>query len=78
MAATVSAPEAIRLRAAILRNVEDSINTIVDGSTVLKHLGETGTLSIVGAYYEQSTGRVYFSEPAAIALQMSADAAEGK
>jgi carbonic anhydrase len=55
-----------RLRAAILRHVEDTINDVIEGSAALRHLGETGTITFVGAYYELSTGRAYFSEPAMV------------
>jgi len=64
VAATASTPEASRLRAAILRNVEDSVNDLANKSALLKHLWETNAVTFVGAYYELSTGRVYFSEPA--------------
>ncbi len=64
--ATASLPEARRMRAAILHNVEDSVNTLIDSSAILRHLGESGKVGFVGAYYELSTGRVYFSEPAPI------------
>lgn len=64
VAATRSVPEAIRLRAAILKNVEDSINDLLEDSAILRHLADAGTMGLVGAYYELATGRVYFSEPA--------------
>jgi carbonic anhydrase len=64
VAATASTPEASRLRAAILRNVEESVNDLAEKSPILKHLWETGTVTFVGAYYELSSGRVSFSEPA--------------
>jgi carbonic anhydrase len=62
--ATASSPEASRLRAAILRNVEESVNDLADESGILKHLWETNAVMFVGAYYELTTGRVHFSEPA--------------
>jgi carbonic anhydrase len=62
--ATTASDGSPRLRAAILRHVEDTINDVVDGSAALRHLGETGTITFVGAYYELSSGRAYFSEPA--------------
>lgn len=65
VAATASTPEAARLRAAILRNVEESVNDMAEKSPVLKHLWDTGAVMFVGAYYELSSGRVSFSEPAA-------------
>jgi len=64
VAATASTPDASRLRAAILRNVEESVNDLAGKSPLLKHLWETGTVTFVGAYYELSSGRVSFSEPA--------------
>jgi carbonic anhydrase len=64
VAATATTPEASRMRAAILRNVEESVNDMAQKSTILKHLWETGTVTFVGAYYELSSGRVSFSEPA--------------
>jgi carbonic anhydrase len=57
-------PEATRLRAAILRNVEETVNEIANKSTLLKELWAKGAVSFVGAYYELSSGKVYFSEPA--------------
>jgi carbonic anhydrase len=64
VAATAASAPATRLRAAILRNVEESINHLVADSPILSHLAESGTTTFVGAYYELSTGRAYFSEPA--------------
>jgi carbonic anhydrase len=64
VAATASVPEATRLRAAILRNVEETVNEIANKSTLLKELWAKGAVSFVGAYYELSSGKVYFSEPA--------------
>jgi carbonic anhydrase len=66
VAATASAASATRLRAAILRHVEDTINDVVDGSAALRHLAETESVTFVGAYYELATGRAYFSEPAVV------------
>ena len=61
--ATAAAPAEIRLRAAILRNVEDTINDLIDESSILRHLAGSGAATFVGAYYELSTGRAYFSDP---------------
>ena len=61
--ATASEPEAQRLRAAILKNVEESLNDMIEGSAMLKKMVEEGEIGVVGAYYELSTGRVHFSEP---------------
>jgi len=61
--ATAASPAATRLRAAILRNVEDTINHLVEDSDTLRRLAESGATTFVGAYYELSTGRAYFSDP---------------
>ena len=53
----------LRLRAAILANVEETINGLLDSSTVLKGFAEGQRLTLVGAYYEMATGRAHFSEP---------------
>jgi carbonic anhydrase len=66
VAAVASTPEAMRLRAAILQNVEDTINTLLDDSPILRHLAEDGSVALVGAYYELSTGRVHFSQIALV------------
>jgi carbonic anhydrase len=55
-------PEDGRLKAAILENVEESINEVVTGSAILRHLFESGKIGLVGAYYELGTGRVHFSD----------------
>ena len=59
-------PETERLRAAILDNVEESLNDMIAGSAVLREYGDTGKVTFVGGYYELSSGRVYFSEPVAL------------
>jgi len=64
--ATASTPEASRLRAAILRNVEETVNDLAAKSAILKGLWEKGSVTVVGAYYELSSGKVYFSEPATV------------
>ena len=51
------------LRSAILANVEQVINDAMAGSQILRHAVGEGTLQVVGAYYELSSGRVLFSEP---------------
>jgi carbonic anhydrase len=63
VAATAASPEATRLRAAILRNVEDTVNDLVDDSAIVKTLAQAGKVTLVGAYYELASGRVHFSEP---------------
>jgi carbonic anhydrase len=60
---TRNARETTEIRAAILANVEQVINDGLAGSEVLRHAVDAGTLQIVGAYYELSSGRVIFSEP---------------
>lgn len=75
VAATASAPDTLRIRAAILKNVEDSINDLITGSAALRHLAEGGKLDFVGAFYELSSGRAYFSEPASVGMAISASAA---
>jgi carbonic anhydrase len=69
VAAAASAPEATRLRTAILKNVEDTVNDLMDDSATLRQLAESGSMGLVGAYYELSSGRVYFSEPVSVSLQ---------
>lgn len=64
--------DAMRLRAAILQHVEDTVNDLLTESTTLHDLAASGDLALVGAYYEASTGRVYFSEPAGVSLQARA------
>ncbi|MBP6716633.1 MAG: carbonic anhydrase, partial [Acidobacteria bacterium] len=63
VAATAAEPETGRLRAAILKNVEESINDLIEGSPMLKKMMEEGEIGVVGAYYELGSGRVHFSEP---------------
>ena len=63
VARTRSEPAASRLRAAILANVEETINRLVGDSEILRHLIAEHKLGVVGGYYELSTGRVHFSEP---------------
>jgi carbonic anhydrase len=63
VAKSASEPPDTRLRAAILAHVEETINQLIDTSPVIKRLGETQQLTLVGAYYELATGRVHFSEP---------------
>jgi carbonic anhydrase len=66
VAATASAADGTRIRAAILKNVEENINDLLAESAILRHLGESGKIGFVGAYYELSSGRAHFSEPATI------------
>ena len=60
---TANAPEKDRLKAAILANVEESVNDALEQSEILRHLLAAGTVTIVGAYYELESGRVTFSHP---------------
>jgi carbonic anhydrase len=57
-----SSPEAQRLRTAVLENVEESINGLLQQSTILRHLAEDRRVRLVGAFHETSSGRVFFSE----------------
>lgn len=64
VAATKNKPEADQLRAAILENVEESLNALVQNSAILRDAARAGHLTLVGAYYELGSGKVHFSEPA--------------
>lgn len=59
-------PAENRLRIAILENVEESINTLMEQSQLLRHLAETQKLTVVGGYYELASGRVHFSQPVGV------------
>jgi carbonic anhydrase len=63
VARAASDVDAAGLRAAILANVEETINDMLEQSAILKHLAESGQVVLVGAYYELATGRAHFSEP---------------
>jgi carbonic anhydrase len=58
-----AAGERTDVRAAVLANVEQSINDVMAGSEPLRQAVSTGRLLVVGAYYEMASGRVVFSEP---------------
>lgn len=60
---SASQPNDLRLRTAILANVEETINQLLDTSAIIKRFAETQKLTVVGGYYELATGRVHFSEP---------------
>src|SRR5262249_55113863 len=75
VAAASTRPEAERMRAAILGNVEETLNDLVAESAILKQLGQEGRLGFVGAYYELGTGKGYFSEPITLASAVVASAA---
>src|SRR5687768_12260469 len=62
VARTAGQPAEVRLRAAVLENVEETINDLMTKSAVLRHLADAGTVKLIGAYYELATGRVHFSE----------------
>lgn len=64
VAATKDKPEGEQLRAAILENVEESLNALVQNSGILRDAARAGHLMLVGAYYELGSGKVHFSEPA--------------
>lgn len=51
------------LREAILANVEQVVNDLVDHSEIVREAMGKGRVQVVGAYYELSTGRVRFSAP---------------
>jgi carbonic anhydrase len=63
VAAAASRPEGERMRAAILENVEESLNDMLAGSAILRELGGRGQVTFIGAYYELESGKVHFSEP---------------
>jgi len=58
-----TASETMDIRQAILANVEQVINDALGGSAILQGGVDAGSLQVVGAYYELSSGRVIFSEP---------------
>lgn len=51
------------LRAAVLDNVEQVINDLLDDSDALRSAAVDGRLQVVGAYYELASGKVIFSAP---------------
>ncbi|MGE3276937.1 MAG: carbonic anhydrase [Vicinamibacterales bacterium] len=55
--------DAEHLREAILANVEEVVNSLLEKSPVIEHLHREGKLALVGAYYELESGRVHFSTP---------------
>lgn len=65
--ATASRPAAERMRAAILANVEETLNDMVAGSHILREFAGDGKVQFIGAYYELASGQVYFSEPVVLA-----------
>jgi carbonic anhydrase len=61
VARAAAQPESQRLRAAIMENVEETINGLLGASTILKHMADEKRIGLVGGYYELATGRVHFS-----------------
>jgi carbonic anhydrase len=75
VARSANQPAEIRLRSAILANVEETINQLLDTSPMLKRMAESQQLVLAGAYYELASGRVFFSEPARVLPRSSSTAA---
>jgi carbonic anhydrase len=71
---TAGQPAEARLRAAILENVEETINDLMTKSTALRHLSDSGRIKLVGAYYELASGQVHFSEMVHVPAKKSAAA----
>jgi carbonic anhydrase len=67
--------DAEHLREAVLANVEQVVNDILDHSGILRRLQQASQLHVVGAYYELATGRVRFSEPVSPVAASSASTA---
>jgi carbonic anhydrase len=74
VARTAGAAPDTRLRAAILENVEETINDLLTKSATLRHLSDAGQIKLVGAYYELATGRAHFSEIVHVPAKMAAGA----
>jgi carbonic anhydrase len=55
--------EKAELRDAIMANVEQVINDALGGSKILRHAVQSGSMQVVGGYYELSSGKVLFSDP---------------
>jgi carbonic anhydrase len=64
-------PESQRLRAAIMENVEETINGILAGSPILKHMADEHKVGLVGGYYELASGRVHFSAMVDVPVALS-------
>jgi carbonic anhydrase len=77
VAAARTRPEAERLRAAILENVEETLNSMMKESAILREAGRAGHATFIGGYYELSSGKVYFSDPADVS-QLTAPAQAAK
>ncbi len=61
-----AAAERDATRALMLANVEQVINDTLTRSSRLRQAVDEGRLHVVGAYYEQVSGRVTFSEPVTV------------
>ena len=68
-------PESQRLRAAIMENVEETINSLLGDSAILKHMAEEKRIGLVGGYYELASGRVHFSALVDVPVGTSSSAA---
>lgn len=75
VAAVKDQPETEQLRAAILENVEESLNDLLQQSQILREAARAKHLTLVGAYYELSSGKVHFSEPADVPAGITTAAA---
>jgi carbonic anhydrase len=51
------------LKAAVLANVEQVVGELQTQSAILRERVEAGELTIIGAYYQLSSGQVTFSQP---------------
>ena len=71
-------PADTRLRGAILAHVEETINQILESSAVVRRRAESGQLTIAGAYYELTSGRVHFSEPVRVPPRLTTSRANPK
>ena len=77
VARAASQPASQRLRVAILENVEETINTLMESSSVLREYSESKRLMIVGGYYELASGQVHFSEPVRVPPRTSRSSLPG-
>lgn len=53
----------LQVRDAVLANVEQTVNDLIAGSTVVRDALSRGAVHLIGAYYELATGIVRFSQP---------------
>ena len=68
-------PESQRLRAAIMENVEETLNSLLGDSAILKHMADEKRIGLVGGYYELASGRVHFSALVDVPVSISSSAA---